>query len=169
MLFPLMDMFFILLLFFLITSGFSTKPPSETVVNSAVPRPDIGEAQFLLQMVSQKSVVWLDMLSFQGQWAGDFPKSHTIGISKLELKERLGRFLAKYGDCLQTDVVAVIRCPDSLTFGDMVTVQENLKTVFEESLPDHILKMSMVGCVGFDFSVEDVAIPEGGGRVKLRW
>ena len=169
MLFPLMDMFFILLLFFLVTAGFSPKPPADKSVYSAVPRPDIGEAQFLLQMTSPSKVVWLDNLSFRGSWASDFPQAQTVGASKLELEERLNRFVDEYGDCLRDDVVAVIRCPDSLTYGDVASLQENLKLAFEKSLKNHNLKMSIVGCVDFDISVDSVATVDGGKKVQLRW
>lgn len=171
MLFPLMDMFFILLLFFLVTAGFSPKPPSDKSVYSAVPRPDIGQAQFLLQMISPSRVVWLDNLSFQGSWVDNFPEAQTIGTSKLELQEKLNRFADRYGECLADGAVlyAVIRCPDSLTYGEMATVQENLTAAFEVSLPDHNLRMSMVGCVGLDFTVDSVATFDGGKKVELRW
>jgi biopolymer transport protein ExbD len=169
MLFPLMDMFFILLLFFLVTAGFSPKPPADKSVYSAVPRPDVGEAQFLLQMTSPTKIVWLDNLTFKGSWTNDFPAAQTIGSSELELEERLNRFVREYGDCLRDNVNAVIRCPDSLTYGDIATVQENLKLAFEKRLPDHNLQMSMVGCVGFDITVERTATVDGGKKVQLRW
>ncbi len=144
MLFPLMDMFFILLLYFLVTTGIS-RTSGVKEMPTAVPVEGTGEAQILLQVVDANSVLWLDNTSFHEQnWQGDNPASYVIPVSKVAFEQKLRRIYRTYGKCLRHDVLAVIRCPNNLMYADILALQDSLSAAFEAVMRDFTLEYSLL-------------------------
>ena len=144
MLFPLMDMFFILLLYFLVTSGIS-RTSGVKKMPTAVPVEGIGEAQILLQVVDADSVFWLDNTSFHDRnWQGDNPASYVIPVSKVAFEQKLDRIYSTYGQCLRRDMLAVIRCPNNLMYADILALQDSLSAAFKVVMRDFTLEYSVL-------------------------
>ncbi len=143
MLFPMMDMFFILLLFFLVNIGIKDKG-GEKAYYATVPTESMGEAQVLLQMVGVDSVLWLDNTTFHQDWQQGFPRSHIVPVSQPVFREKLSRFYDTYGKCLRKDVLTVIRCPGDLNYGDVEALQDSLSAVFKDVMQGFTLKLSLL-------------------------
>lgn len=143
MLFPMMDMFFILLLFFLVNIGIKDEG-GEKAYYATVATEDMGEAQILLQMVGVDSVLWLDNTIFHQDWRQGFPQSHVVPVSLPVFREKLGRFYDTYGRCLRKDVLTVIRCPGDLNYGDVEALQDSLSAVFKDVMQGFTLKLSLL-------------------------
>jgi hypothetical protein len=143
MLFPMMDMFFILLMFFLVNIGIKDEG-GEKAYKVAVPTESMGEAQILLQMVGVDSVLWLDNTTFHHDWRQGFPQSHIIPVSLPVFREKLGFFYDTYGRCLRKEVLTVIRCSGDLTYGDVEALQDSLSIVFSDVMQGFSLKLSLL-------------------------
>ena len=166
MLFPLMDMFFILLLFFLVNIGTKEKG-GDKAYQSAVPIQTMGEAQILLHMINADSVLWLDNTTFHQDWRQGFPQSHIIPISQPVFQAKLGRFYDTYGRCLRKDVLTVIRCPDSLNYGYVVDLQDSLSAVFKDVMNGFTPKFSLLEAGPLP-SINSVTV-DGDNEVNLIW
>lgn len=168
MLFPLMDMFFILLLYFLVTSGI-TRTRGVKELPTAVPVEGTGEAQIVLQVVVADSVLWLDNTSFHEQnWQGDNPASYVIPVSKVAFEQKLGRIYDTYGHCLNQDMLAVILCPNNLMYGDIVALQDSLSAAFKVVMRDFTLEYSLLE--GEFKSVSDWTVKkQSDDEVDLTW
>lgn len=166
MLFPLMDMFFILLLFFLVNIGTKEKG-GDKAYKSAVPIQTMGEAQILLHMVNAYSVLWLDNTTFHQEWQQGFPQSHIIPISQPVFQAKLGRFYRTYGKCLRKDILTVIRCPDSLNYGYVVDLQDSLSAVFRDVMDGFTPKFSLLEAGPLP-SINSVTV-DGDNEVNIEW
>jgi len=165
MLFPLMDMFFILLLFFIVNVGV-TPQKGEKVYWSAVPNEGQGEAQILLQMIDAERVLWLDNTSFHSGGQSGFPWSHVIAVSSPVFREKLKRFHETYGQCIRKDVLTVIRCPDSLNYGEVEAMQDSLSAAFEQEMSGFTLKLSLLEAGPLDSIKAD---RKGDNEVDIVW
>lgn len=170
MLFPLMDMFFILLLYFLVTSGI-TRTSGVKEFSNAVPVEGIGQAQILLQVVGADSVLWLDNTSFHEQnWQGDNPASYVIPVSKMAFEQKLGSIYSTYGQCISPGLLAVIRCPNNLMFGDIVALQDSLSAAFKVVMRDPGFKLEYSLLEGEFNSVTNWTVQKrSDNEVDLEW
>ncbi len=169
MLFPLMDMFFILLLFFLVTSGITHHPPAEAqgfLVRT--PKPTVGEAQILLQVVSADSLVWLDNTSFRSDWKDGLIARNKLVIEQGAIANRLGRFRDAIGMCAGRDILTVIRCPMDADYGVVVQLEQMISAAFSEEMPDREAHYSIV-----EGSVDEIAVNDikdhAPDRVEITW
>ncbi len=168
MLFPLMDMFFILLLFFLVTSGFSPDPPEERGTFSGTPNPAMGEAQILLQVVSPDSSIWLDNTSFSGSWnTPNLLSINGVHHDLESLTRRLQRFQRMVGNCAGRTILTAVRCPDNLVYGDIDRLQSNLGAAFAKTMPGYELTFGLVPGTADQILID--SIDGGGDRVEIRW
>lgn len=167
MLFPLMDMFFILLLFFLVNIG-AQEDGGEKAYSSTVPTRGIGEAQILLQMISPSQVLWLDNTVFHdGNWSTGFPSSYVISVATSTFRSKLVNFRETYGRCIRQNVLTVIRAPNDLDYGDVEALQDTLAAAFRESMPGYVLKRSLIEAGALP--VVDSVNVIGSNEVVLRW
>jgi len=165
MLFPLMDMFFILLLFFLINIGVESEQ-GEKVYTNVVPNEGEGKAQILIRMIGTDQVLWLDNTTFLGAWQDGFPDSHVIPVSRQQFGDKFRHFRDVYGECLRNDVLTVICCPDDLNYRDVEGLQDSLTFAFDKVMKDYTLKFSLVPAGPLP---ELEAAPDGERRVRLTW
>lgn len=125
MLFALMDMFFILLLFYMAIIHVSEAQLTLQEFPYATPVVDKGRAQVLIQMVNADSLVWLDCSSFiVSTWQHNFPQS--FGLRLADLPDRVDRFANTLGLCIARDIYVVIRCPNSLEYDCIREVRRSL-------------------------------------------
>lgn len=168
MLFPLMDMFFILLLFFLVTSGFSPDPPEERGTFISTPNPALGEAQILLQVVSPDSSIWLDNTAFSGSWEkGTLLTRNGVHHDIESLTRRFERFRRMVGMCAGRTILTAVRCPDNLVYGDIDRLQSNLEAAFAKTIPGYELTFGLVPGTADQILIDSIA--GGGDRVEIRW
>jgi len=95
-LFPLMDMFFILLMFYLALALEGT--PQQSRIRYLTPNDALGRAQILIQAITPDSVVWIDIIEYD-----------TCLVSELENK--VDNYKNVLGPCIGEDIYLVIRCP----------------------------------------------------------
>jgi hypothetical protein len=168
MLFPLMDMFFILLLFFLVTSGFSPDPPEEEGTFSSTPNPAMGEAQILLQVVSADSSIWLDNTSFSGSWQGsDLLSRNGVRHDIESLTKRLERFRRMVGQCAGRTILTAMRCPDDLVYSDIDRLQSNLEMAFEQTMGGYELTFGLVPGTADQILIDSISSQDD--RIEIRW
>jgi len=182
MLFPLMDMFFILLLFFLVTSGLKPNKIVKKGNLHAAPAARIAEAQILIQMTLDGKMLWLDNTVFRSGWRAEFPARFIAEISEDAVTGRLRNFLEIYRGCSGDEVLAVIRCPGSLDYSDLRRLERTLKTAADslsrvipwyccspdEAIP-HPRKIEFSIVEG---SLDDIAtsnISVASGRTTIEW
>ncbi len=167
MLFPLMDMFFILLIFFLVTSGFSPVPPEQRGAFNNVPRMAVGEAQILIQVVNESEVFWLDNTSFDGAWRNDFYAANRVPMQVETLRERLLQWYESVGMCVGEEVLVVVRAPHDLPFRAVVNLQESLRNLFESNLARFDVVFSLLPGSLQDIEIE--GIESGQAEVRILW
>lgn len=144
MLFPLMDMFFILLLFFLVTSGFSPKPEGRTGALHNIASPTIGQAQVLLQLETRDSLVWLDNSRLSaGLNAGLFGRNR-IGSDGLALNAQVAAYARSLETCTPPDIVIVLRCPDTLNYGFVNRIMNDVRSAFKQHVKGHGVQYSLL-------------------------
>lgn len=131
MLFPLMDMFFILLLFFLVTSGFKPREPAEPGHLNAIPKVGTGKAQILLQMIDKDNLIWLDNTCFGAGWKGKFPEGFATTLTSENLLEKLDNYIESFGICAGNKILVVIRAPDSLNWGDINKLELSMESTLD--------------------------------------
>ena len=143
LLFALMDMFFILLLFYLAIVQIDIARESAVSTLYATPAREYGRAQILVQMVNADSIIWLDNSSFRGEdWRRDFPNRFQLSIG--DLPERVRVFNEILGPCIGNDVYVVIQCPDWLSYVDVMQLQTRLKEVADESMNGRNLQYALL-------------------------
>lgn len=131
MLFPLMDMFFILLLYFLVTASMEPEEETEPGVFYSIPKQGIGGAQILIQMIDQNSILWLDNTCFSPGWSANFDQHNSTSMSTSDLREKLENYLQVLECCAGKEILAVIRCPQNLVYGDVQRLEQNLQAAWE--------------------------------------
>ncbi len=167
MLFPLMDMFFILLLFFLINIGVKSEKGEKAYTN-AVPNEGLGKAQILLQMVGTDRVLWLDNTTFLDALRPGFPQSYVISSSRQLFSDKFQNFHNQFQGCLRNDVLTVIRCPDDLDYGAVEQLQDSLSVAFRDVMKEFNLKFSIVPAGPLENIVAE-PLDIDGRRVRLTW
>lgn len=130
MLFPFMDTFFILLMFFIVVSairvggeGPNKSPennPSQTTRPEAhpvlTPKAGWGEAHILVQMLGGQTVLWFDN---RGGASGT-----QLQIS--QLSGVVGDFCRAAARCKGSLLNIAIRCPDTLVYGEIQEVIDKI-------------------------------------------
>lgn len=165
MLFPLMDMFFILLIFFLVTSGFSPVPPEQRGTFNNVPRMAVGEAQILIQVINEREVLWLDNTSFSGEWADNLLIANRVPIDIETMRGRLLQWYESVGMCVGDEVLVVVRSPHDLPFRSVVFLQESLSNLFESSLTRFDVVFSLLPGSVDDIRVEGIQADQREARI----
>ncbi|MBN1481077.1 hypothetical protein EH223_01310 [candidate division KSB1 bacterium] len=166
----LIDMTFILLLFFLVTSMIAQL--AETEQKLAIPTPENkpGRAQILLQFIDENQVLFLDesassivdyVENLYGFRSEEFRKGQIIRMlfsdkrfmkSKAELLQHLTELKSTVRERGQSYFI-LIRCPDDLPYYHVIDV---IQTISDESNLQY-------GCVGG--SIDDI---QGARRIYLR-
>lgn len=134
-LFPLMDMFFILLLFYLAVTLKGYQHMQEKASLYSTPNDEFGRAQILIQVIDRNSVLWLDNSSFTENNGGAGIISENMWRVS-DLSDRMAIFEETLGPCIGREIYIVIRCPDSIEFGDVVELQNQLSQLSEEVMQD---------------------------------
>lgn len=167
MLFPLMDMFFILLIFFLVTSGFSPVPPQQRGTFNNVPKEAVGEAQILVQIISEDEVLWLDNSSFSGDWRGGLIDANRIPMRIESLRDRLMQWYESVGMCVGEQVLVVVRTPHDLPARSVVYLEQSLQDLFEDNLARFDVVFSLLPGSPEDIDLQ--GIQAGQREVRILW
>ena len=142
MLFPFMDMFFILLLFFFATAAVNDEPQPSAAggmegkqvesVPYIAPLSNEGEANVLIQMQSDATLTWLDCKS----------------TTSLRL-DQLARHMKRYSDevvrCGAKEIRIAIRCPYEIPYEQILDVRKLLDTTVSK-IPHLKLYYSLLPC-----------------------
>jgi biopolymer transport protein ExbD len=149
MLFPLMDVFFILLIFFLAIAAIKFELPHQwnkiESTECATPVPDVGETHVLVQLDDDGShFTWLDY-DFRDsiQQYGRAALEHlTFPIGSLGEKAR--DFRNRAGMCSARLINVAIRCPNNLPYGTVWKVQKTIREGIEgEGSPTDISQFAV--------------------------
>jgi biopolymer transport protein ExbD len=165
----LIDVVFLLLIFFLVTSLFI--PPSSIEYKLHVPTPDNRpgkEAQILIQLLGEGRYLWIDEHSVDvieraagGGTSGikrGLLRSGTINDSQLQ--SRLEALLRKAGRNAQANYFVVVRCPNEIPYFRVINIINTLLNSGRENIK--------CGCVGG--SIEDISrinVAERGTRRNI--
>ena len=135
MLFPLMDVFFILLIFFLAIAAIKFEKPGRIdeikSVYASTPVPQMGKTHVLIQVNTDGSFIWLDSGSrnlIQQQGSAAF-RSMTYPLNLLQQKAR--EFCDHASRCSARQINIAVRCPDDLPYGEVWDIQKSLREVIE--------------------------------------
>jgi hypothetical protein len=134
MLFPLMDMFFILLLYFIVTAGMHPDLRSEKGTIHTTPVEKVGNSQIFIQVINADSLRWLDNTSFTGAWKSNFRNSNIITNTFDALKAKLQKYYEELGNCAGTSILVTIRCPGYMDYMFINTLEKRLQSLFEDIL-----------------------------------
>ena len=183
MLFPLMDMFFILLLFFLVTAGIEQQEQADPGVFYAIPVETTGKVQVLIQMIDRDSILWLDNTCFYSGWKDDFDQRNRTSISPSDLRKKVKRYLEEMGSCVGKEILAIIRCPRDLVYGDVLRLEQNLQSALESSsaslveseinsnrttIPQRKITLGLVVGEALDIEPGEIKILRN-GKVRINW
>ena len=110
----------------------------------------------------------LDNTTFHdGNWSSGFPASHVISVSGATFRSKLMNLRDTYGECIRQDVLAVIRTPNDINYGDIEALQDTLTLAFNETMGSFVLKHSLVEATAMPV-VDSISII-GTNEVLLRW
>jgi hypothetical protein len=161
-----MDMFFLLVLFYLVLTLKGHRYMQEESALYATPNDGLGEAQVLVQAINRDSVLWLDISSFAEQdWKTGLFSENICEAP--DLAEKMDAFQKRLGPCIGEEVYIAIRCPDGMYYKDVVELQELLSTVSTEIMPDRDIRYSLL-----NGSIEDIGrstINIGDDEVTIRF
>jgi hypothetical protein len=133
-LFPLMDMFFILLLFYLSVVVIGKEASDIQQSKYPTPLPDLGRTQVFIQMIDGQHFVWLDNTTIEQHRSIRRAVERNRG-DLADLGSMMGRFVASMAECPTTEVNVVVRCPDVVSFGDLLIFQQTLLESAASRLP----------------------------------
>jgi biopolymer transport protein ExbD len=135
MLFPLMDVFFILLIFFLAIAAIRFEKPGEENRTKSdyafTPVEDNGETHILIQInPGNNSFTWLDsrsgnIIGQQGITAPDL--THPLD----DLKDMAREFCDQAEKCSADLINIAVRCPNDLPYGTAWDIQKTLRQAIE--------------------------------------
>ncbi|NQT25457.1 biopolymer transporter ExbD [candidate division KSB1 bacterium] len=152
----LIDMIFILLVFFLVTSYVIRMPLQEHTIYIPTPANELGRAQILIQLIDESTVLWLDesasgrVEAIEGEYgylspAGlrrriidDLISENTIPFSELDI--RLSRLKERAESDPHQRFFLVIRSPDFMPYFRIVEIISQLS--------DSQFRNIKYGCVG---------------------
>jgi biopolymer transport protein ExbD len=155
----LIDMIFILLVFFLVTSFVMRMPRQERKLYMPTPKNTLGRAQILIQFIDNNKVFWLDnnassvvedieqnygylsSTNLRNKIIGALIKMNTISIDQLE--ENLAVLKQKADNSPSEKLFVLIRCPNDLPFFDVVKIIASISETQYRNLN--------YGCVGGTF------------------
>jgi len=173
MLFPLMDLFFIILLFFLVvsTGGIQKEEKELLGKNALIPVSGIGKVQVVLQMIDANNVLWLDNSSFNiSGWSSNFEafiEQNTMETSIDAIKSKL-TIMREESNCMSDRIVAVLRTPPDLTFEEVYRFQHNLDTSMIMTLKEHELQVCPLEGVIDDIRPDRITVGDE-SRVRISW
>jgi len=133
-----MDMIFILLVFFLVTSFVIRMPLQERTLFVPTPNNEVGRAQILIQFIDSENVFWLDetaatvtenieqefgYLSAQrlrDRIISELINRNTMSVERLKLQ--LDKLKQRAGDDPFSRFFILIRCPNNLPYDRVIDV-----------------------------------------------
>lgn len=153
MLYPLMDMFFILLLFFLVTAANKEpeKATEEVLYRYSLPKQDVGESQLLIQLIDGNQLKWLDYTFIEEISSQN--EVETLPIH--QLGSRFSEFAGRIRDGGGGEIHIVVRCPRELAFQDVQQVKQTLTNVTDD-LAGIELKFSLLEGSAGDVSLDKI-------------
>lgn len=132
----LIDMIFILLVFFLVTSFVIRMPLQERNLYVPTPKNEQGRAQIVIQILSSDSSLWIDESASElvsrieedyGYLSEERLKQrildrliHDNRISNTEMNERLDRLCKRADQNPQANYFILIRCPNEIPYSMVV-------------------------------------------------
>jgi biopolymer transport protein ExbD len=155
----LVDMIFILLVFFLVTSFVVKMNLRERSLYLPTPKNDLGRAQLLIQFVDENRIFWLDdeastivasaeenygYLSDEGlrdRILSDLLSNNVISLDQMESK--ISRLISSANQDPFTNYFILIRCPNELPYFHVVNVIEKVSSTQYRNIK--------YGCVGGTF------------------
>ena len=168
MLYPLMDMFFILLLFFLVTSGTAPRQARSPGFTCITPVEQVGQAQILLQLIDANTLLWLDNTNFNGSVQEAFSSEYYITINPNSLEQRLDRFKNDIGQCVGEQILTVIRCPAEMDYGDIINIEQGLEEAFKSRMPAFKPQFALLEGSVTEI-IEANVITHRSDSVEIRW
>jgi len=137
-----MDMFFILLLFFFATAAVNDEPQPSLAggmegkqvesVSYIAPLPNEGEANVLIQLRSDKTIMWLDCNS-------------TISLPLNHLALRMKQYSDEVVRCKAKEIRIAIRCPYEIPYERILEIRKLLDESVSK-LPYLKLYYSLLPC-----------------------
>ncbi|MBN2103100.1 biopolymer transporter ExbD [bacterium] len=138
----LIDMIFILLVFFLVTSFAIKMPLQERSLMVPTPENKPGRAQIFIQIVNENEVFWLDQSANRDVKAWDQELFYLLGdqknreiISRLvrrntlspgALQQKLSRFVSNAQLHRNRTYFTVVRCPDNMPYVIVMKILSSL-------------------------------------------
>ncbi len=135
----LIDLIFILLIFFIMTSVLIKVTRSEAKLYIPTPKNEPGEAQVLIQILDKDSYLWIDHTAIDTLYRYRSELSDTrdgqvkveLLLSKMvvdgaRLNDRLQGLESASGERLNREYFVLIRCPDELPFYYATEIIEKL-------------------------------------------
>jgi hypothetical protein len=180
MLFPLMDMFFILLLYFIVTAGMRPDLLSEEGIMYPTPVKLIGNSQIFIQIKNTDSLLWLDNTCFLSGWRTDFIGSNVIENSPTQLMDRFRQYYEELGKCAGSNILVTIRCPGNMDFKFIHILEKNLQNLFDIMIrnegeldndnqnPKRNLDFNLIEGMFQDISLQSVTRHES-DSVEIKW
>lgn len=132
----LIDLIFILLLFFIITSVMIKLTKGESKLYIPTPKNEPGEAQILIQIIDEDEYLWLDHRAIDTLRRNDdrhkTPREKIallvdeMKVDKAGLYERLENLLSSTKTSLSREYFVLIRCPNFLPYFYATNIIEKL-------------------------------------------
>lgn len=135
----LIDLIFILLIFFIITSIMIKLTRGESKLHIPTPKNEPGEAQVLIQILENDNYFWLDHTAIDtlNRYSFRFRNPASVApkiqlllnkmtLSREELDGRIDALVKGPSANRQQDYFVMIRCPDNLPYSKAVTIIEKL-------------------------------------------
>lgn len=170
MLHPLMDVFFILMLFFLITAASRQQNGQglDIPVRYAVPVPDFGRTNLFLQIADKgninepDSVYWIDFYYAGG--TGDIPDTNKFSVDEITSKFRT--FAWDLRNDGRSEINVVIRCPIDLPYA---TAEKIKNVLFGVSCNIAGAKVDYALLAGSIEDIEVVDVNKKGKKTRLKF
>ena len=133
----LIDLIFILLIFFIMTSVLIKATRGEAKLYIPTPKNEPGEAQVLIQILDKDSYLWIDHTAVDSlyRYGSELPNDPQLKVDLLldkmvvdgaRLNDRLQDLESKSGERLNKEYFILIRCPDNLPFYYATEIIEKL-------------------------------------------
>lgn len=135
----LIDLIFILLLFFIITSVMVNLTRGESKLYIPTPKNEPGEAQILIQIIDENRYLWLDHTAIDTlyEYSEALPNPKDVRakidllVEKMTLDQdalfaRLEELLESSNSATKKDYFVLIRCPNALPYHYAISIVERL-------------------------------------------
>ncbi len=138
-LYSLIDLVFILLIFFIITSIMIRTTRGEAKLYIPTPKNEPGEAQILIQIIDDKTCLWLDHTAIDTLRRHSYmiPRADDLGakvdlllrkmtLDNAALSLRLSRLKESIAESVKKEYFVLIRCPEYLPYVAATRIIEKL-------------------------------------------